>query len=449
MNIITLFQVKPKDSAKSLVLITAINSVDWMKAERNLKNAIIITRIPVPSNADIEFTSASFRDFVAKEKEGKILNLHLKTFPDLRKLVKLVGAKDDVMKAKISIETFLGTKRKEEETTTFLFKLSTTKLTFVEKHFSTTIKPDVESRLKHLNVLVDLETKGGDILVHVKGFKECFSECKKMLNEFFNEIVELDETFALPNGKRKLFLEECDGQKQLESIGRANKVYISKITVSNTMFQNVSIVLKKGNITEQDGDVIINLLPRTLKLVDGGGVCNSVLKAGGQIIQQELDTFAASMNVSPGCKIIYTSAGSIRNLKKILHFLPRNYDFTNLQDDVESCLLSAQQHSFHHVLIPAIGTAKLNMKPNQSAELILNATKNFSTTNYPLTLYIVIFEEKMFPVFEKAINETVAKNSEVILRLVGPKTKIVGAVLQIDDLLKRGKGISQNKWIIT
>ncbi|CAB3994784.1 poly [ADP-ribose] polymerase 14-like [Paramuricea clavata] len=179
---------------------------------------------------------------------------------------------------------------------------------------------------------------------------------------------------------------------------------------ANLKFGSVSIVLKEGDITKQTADAILNVLPKSLKLLDGGGVCQSILKTGSQIIQDELDQIRRDSNLG---SILITSAGSIPNIKKIIHFVPTTTDVAGLQASIEQCFHSAQQHSLYHILIPAIGTANLNISPKSSADLILKAAKKFSETQNSLTVEIVVFLKKFFPDFNKAIEDQVEELATV------------------------------------
>lgn len=167
-------------------------------------------------------------------------------------------------------------------------------------------------------------------------------------------------------------------------------------------FGSVNIVLKEGDITQQKAGAILNVLPKSLKLCDGGGVCTSILKTGGQIVQGELETLSTEGTLGP---IFVTSAGNIPNVKKIIHFVPTTTDVAGLQNSIEQCFSFAQQNALSHLLIPAIGTANFNITPKNSANLILNAAKKFSGAKNLLTLEIVIFLKKMLPDFQKAIKD--------------------------------------------
>ncbi len=172
------------------------------------------------------------------------------------------------------------------------------------------------------------------------------------------------------------------------------------------MCGTVTIVLKKGDITKRGGDAIINVLPDSLKLVDGGGVCKSILKCGGDTVQLEIDKISKAGKITPGTRF-HTTAGLIRNVKNLIHFVPTSkFEVLALQGDIEECLRSAGKRSFHSILIAAIGTANIGLSPRNSAEIILNAAGNFSmTSNHHVTLTIVVYQQEMLPSFKMVLEE--------------------------------------------
>ena len=204
-------------------------------------------------------------------------------------------------------------------------------------------------------------------------------------------------------------------------------------------FGSVNIVLKEGDITQQKADAVLNVLPKSLKLCDGGGVCGSILKTGGQIVQGELDTLRKESSLGP---IFLTSAGDIPNVKKIIHFVPTTTDAAGLQNSIEQCFYFAQQNALSHLLIPAIGTANFNITPRNSANLILNAAKKFSCAKNFITLEIVIFLKKLLPDFQKAIEDQI----EELPQLVGLQNSALrNTDIEATDSLVGIKNFLRNK----
>ena len=177
-------------------------------------------------------------------------------------------------------------------------------------------------------------------------------------------------------------------------------------------FGPVRASLLEGDITQQPASVgaIINVLDPNLQLASGGGVCKSILRVGGQTIQQQLDAIG---RISLG-SVVTTNAGSMTNTNLILHFIPTSSNVLDLQTAIEKCLQEAKSRSLVSVSIPAIGTAAFGVPARSSAELILNAAKNFSSANHQLDVNIVVFQKNMIPDFETVIQEQSKGNIQPI-----------------------------------
>ncbi len=104
-----------------------------------------------------------------------------------------------------------------------------------------------------------------------------------------------------------------------QNVSSKGSLSAKKAGFTGLKFGLVDLVLKEGDITKQEADAILNVIPKSLKLSDGGGVCRSILKAGGQTIQDELDIIYTENALA---SVFVTSAGSIPNLKQIIHFIP-------------------------------------------------------------------------------------------------------------------------------
>ncbi len=94
-----------------------MDSVEWRKAVKALDESIIIEKVPISSDADITTESDDFQNFKKEEEEKEeILKLELEISNDKKsKIVKLVGAKNAVMKAKSSTATFIASKKPKKK----------------------------------------------------------------------------------------------------------------------------------------------------------------------------------------------------------------------------------------------------------------------------------------------------------------------------------------------
>ena len=93
------------------MLITAMDPVEFKRAENALDEIIIIKKVPVPKDADIVPESADFENFKAKQEKNQILKVYMETTRDKTyKEISLVGAKEDVMRAMKQTEEFVASK---------------------------------------------------------------------------------------------------------------------------------------------------------------------------------------------------------------------------------------------------------------------------------------------------------------------------------------------------
>ena len=215
---------------------------------------------------------------------------------------------------------------------------------------------------------------------------------------------------------------------QTNSDGNRAKSPISEKTrVVN--FGQVLVSLHEGDITQQPSsvDAIINVLPNDLQLSNGGGVCKSILNTGGDSIQQQLNKFG---KCPPG-SILETDPGSITNAKRIVHFVPNTTDILGIKSALEKCFSEAKARSLKTISISAIGTAAFKFSPRSSAELILEAAKNFSNANYPLEVNVVVFMKSMIQDFETVMQE---QRNKIPVPIAKPKSKPISSPAPLKSL---------------
>lgn len=164
-------------------------------------------------------------------------------------------------------------------------------------------------------------------------------------------------------------------------------------------FGQILVSLREGDITKYPVDAIINTLPRDLNLSNGGSLCERIFQAGGQAIQEELNS---SVKKSTG-SVIKTNAGSMTNTRLLLHFIPSSADNSDLQHSIEECFNVAKSQALNSVSISTLGNSSVEVSPERSAKVIVNAVKRFSISKHRLSVNIVVSEKKMLTCFEAAL----------------------------------------------
>ena len=171
---------------------------------------------------------------------------------------------------------------------------------------------------------------------------------------------------------------------------------IDEIIISN---DKKVIRLIKGDITEQNVDVIVN--PANSFLKHGGGVPGAIVRKGGNIIQIESNRIGF---VPVGSSVI-TSSGKLP-CSAIIHTVgPKmgegNEDF-KLSKSIHSSLSLASQKGYASISIPAISSGIFGFPKDRCADILLDESIKFltNTNNNNTTLqrveFCIIDDETLF-----------------------------------------------------
>jgi O-acetyl-ADP-ribose deacetylase (regulator of RNase III) len=167
---------------------------------------------------------------------------------------------------------------------------------------------------------------------------------------------------------------------------------IDEIRISNDKI----IRLIKGDITEQNVDVIVN--PANSYLKHGGGVAGAIVRKGGKIIQIESDKIGF---VPVGSSVITTS-GELP-CEAIIHTVgPKmgegNEDF-KLSKSIHSCLSLASENSYKNISIPAISSGIFGFPKDRCANILLDESIKFlqnNNTSIKIIEFCIIDDETLF-----------------------------------------------------
>jgi O-acetyl-ADP-ribose deacetylase (regulator of RNase III) len=167
---------------------------------------------------------------------------------------------------------------------------------------------------------------------------------------------------------------------------------IDKIRISNDKI----IRLIKGDITEQNVDVVVN--PANSYLKHGGGVAGAIVRKGGKIIQTESNKIGF---VPVGSSVITTSEKL--PCQAIIHTVgPKmgegNEDFKLLKS-IHSSLSLASESRYKSISIPAISSGIFGFPKDRCANILLDESINFlQNNNTPLQTieFCIIDDETLF-----------------------------------------------------
>lgn len=134
------------------------------------------------------------------------------------------------------------------------------------------------------------------------------------------------------------------------------------------------IIIKKGDITEEDTEAIVNAANSYLK--HGGGVAGAIVRKGGKVIQQESD----KIGYVPVGNVAVTSAGKLK-AKYVIHAVGPKWGEGNeeqkLRNAVRNALKKAEEMQLKNVSMPAISTGIFGYPKVEGTKVILEEVVNF------------------------------------------------------------------------
>lgn len=259
--------------------------------------------------------------------------------------------------------------------------------------------PAISSGLFHYPLPLCANT----IVSTVKEYYDSFIPHKHHPKEIF--LVNNDEPTVMEMTKA---CQQILGQQHSKTYSQATaskRRYDTKTSTHSLQIGKVHLKLKKGNIEEQQTDVIVNTTSETRNL-SSGEVSNALLKKAGPEIQKELSQ--APQKALKG-EVIITKAYKLP-CKNVFHTFcaMKSEDAAHqvLFTSVQRCLRLAVTHKHKSITFPAIGTGALKFSGNEVAKIILHAVTDFARESpMMLEVSIVIYpsDSHTFQAFEEEI----------------------------------------------
>lgn len=191
------------------------------------------------------------------------------------------------------------------------------------------------------------------------------------------------------------------------------------MTESNPSFplSNISqLEILLGDITLEKVDAIVNAA--NSHLVHGGGVAGAIVRVGGNIIQDESDTWVKEHGPISNAKPAYTTGGRLQ-CRFVIHAVGPVWgegdEDRRLTESIQGSLDLAEQLNLHSISFPAISTGIFGFPRERAATVILDAFKNFFEMHQSTSLNairIVLFDETSLHTFMKAANSIFNKESK-------------------------------------
>ncbi len=167
------------------------------------------------------------------------------------------------------------------------------------------------------------------------------------------------------------------------------------------MDPHVELVL--GSIVEEETDIIVN--SANTDLVMAGGVAAAILHEAGAEVEEEAVQHAP---VAVG-DVVVTSAGNL-HARHILHVAVVGSAQPDLYECTRNVLNAAEELEAGSVALPALGTGSAGLAPPEAAHDLCSAIKDhFDETGSRLRIRIVIWDEEIYPVFQRALKRAFAE----------------------------------------
>ena len=166
---------------------------------------------------------------------------------------------------------------------------------------------------------------------------------------------------------------------------------------------STTIIVKRGDITEEDTDAIVNAA--NSMLAHGGGVAGAIVRKGGAVIQQESDAIGGV----PVGGAASTGAGRLK-AKRVIHavgpMMGEGDEDNKLRSATIRTLELADREGLRSVAFPAISTGIFGYPIERCAPLMLNSVKEYcSGPTSILEVRFCLFDEAALEVFRRAADK--------------------------------------------
>ena len=288
----------------------------------------------------------------------------------------------------------------------------------IEETCNVTIKLSSISNGSAVNLAV--EGKSLDCCLE-EGIERLTEECRKIVGQVSEAKVEISHS-VVPILKKfnwaslKTFLTVGDAYCTLvglqEDVEVARKLVMQVVrsqsalngpnqSINDSVFVAEGgqvVIVKKGNITKEHVDVIVNAA--NSKLEHTGGVARAICEAaGGETFQKHCSTLREAHGPIQEGDAVVTGAGSL-NQKMIVHAVAPKWCsqehqqknvFTLLCQLCYKCLKLTDENGAMSVAIPGIGSGKFGIPKQVCAEALVASTENFFRDNPVSCIKCVIF----------------------------------------------------------
>jgi len=169
---------------------------------------------------------------------------------------------------------------------------------------------------------------------------------------------------------------------------------------------NTTVIVKKGDITEEDTDAVVNAANSYLR--HGGGVAGAIVRKGGKVIQEESD----EIGYVPVGGAAITTGGNLK-ANHVIHAVGPRLGEGNEDEKLRNATLSslrlADEEGIHSIAYPAISTGIFGYPVENCARVMLQAVKDYCEGKTAV-------REIRFCLFDDSVLQVFVRTADTILK---------------------------------
>jgi len=173
--------------------------------------------------------------------------------------------------------------------------------------------------------------------------------------------------------------------------------------------EGTAIVLKIGDITQEDTEAIVNAANPSL--LGGGGVDGAIHRAGGPAILRECKRIRKLQGGCPPGEAVITTAGRLK-AKYVIHTVGpvwKGGDFGEdeiLRSAYWNTLMLAKEHNIKSLSFPSISTGAYRFPIERAARIALSTVKEFVEKDECFEeIRFVLFTQGDYEVYRRVLDE--------------------------------------------
>ncbi|KAI5107530.1 poly [ADP-ribose] polymerase 14 isoform X2 [Silurus meridionalis] len=236
----------------------------------------------------------------------------------------------------------------------------------------------------------------------------------KLLEEFNSNIAQLGFPSATPT--------RTTSQDQTKILN----LNLDPTSDTEVTVYGVRVSVKKGDITKETVDVIVNSNNKALDL--DTGVSGAILKAAGNSVVDECKKHGPQKENG----VVLTSGGNL-SCQHIAQMVGPN-NAADITSSIETVLKLCETTAAATVAVPAIGTGRGGIKASDSIQAILAGLENHltrSTSSSLQKITIMAFEQKIFDAYSDYLKDRNSKTTSNSTSMPANKVRIAGVWIEI------------------